>query len=95
MRVGAGVLTENDRRNLRFGKGGRQAPLTREARALHQRSEDEPFGHWALSSELEDLTASPWAWAFVPLGALLLIAAFQLVNAVARACGRWATTSLR
>jgi hypothetical protein len=49
----------------------------------------EPFGDWALSSTMEDVAGSPWAWLLMPLGALLLIGSFHLLNAVAKGCGRW------
>ena len=51
--------------------------------------DDEPFGNWAGSSRLEDLTTSPWSWTLVPLGMALLFVAFHAMNALARACGRW------
>jgi hypothetical protein len=54
----------------------------------------EPFGDWALSSNLQDLAGSPWAWFLVPLGALLLVGSFHLLNAVAKANGRWVAASL-
>ena len=49
----------------------------------------EPFGDWALSTTMQDVAGSPWAWLLVPLGALLLIGSFHLLNALAKACGRW------
>jgi len=49
----------------------------------------EPFGDWALSSTMQDVASSSWAWLLVPLGALLLIGSFHLLNAVAKGCGRW------
>jgi hypothetical protein len=55
---------------------------------------DQPFGSWSQSSRLEQICSSPWAWGLVPLGAALLLAGLHLVNALARACGRWADTSL-
>jgi len=55
---------------------------------------DRPFGHWALSSRMEDVAGSAWAWFLVPLGAALLIASFHLMNALARACGRWTASRL-
>jgi hypothetical protein len=52
---------------------------------------DEPFGEWFWSSELEDAaSASPWSWGLVPLGVLMLVCSFHLMNALADACGRWA-----
>jgi hypothetical protein len=48
-----------------------------------------PFGEWSQSSRIEDVASSPWAWLFIPLGAMLLIASFHLLNALANACGRW------
>jgi hypothetical protein len=60
------------------------------------RHEDQPFGDWAFSANLEDIaSSSPWSWFLVPLGIVLLIPAFHLVNAVAAACGRWTAASLR
>jgi hypothetical protein len=55
---------------------------------------DHPFGNWAGSSRLEDLTSSPWSWLLVPLGLLLLLGSFHALNGLARACGRWTTSSL-
>ena len=56
---------------------------------------DEPFGDWALSSRMEDVaSSSPWSWLLVPLGLVMLIASFHLMNALARTCGRWATAWL-
>ena len=49
----------------------------------------EPFGDWALSSTMQDVAGSPWAWLLVPLGVLLLLGSFHLLNALAKACGRW------
>lgn len=49
------------------------------------------YGEWALSSNVDDAMSSPWSWSLVPVGVVLLIAAFHLVNALADACGRWAT----
>jgi hypothetical protein len=56
--------------------------------------DDHPFGDWAGSSRLEDLTTSPWSWLLVPLGVALLFVAFHAMNALARACGRWTTAWL-
>ena len=53
-----------------------------------------PFGNWSQSSRMEDVATSPWSWLLVPLGAAMLIGSFHLMNAVARACGRWAVTWL-
>ncbi len=55
---------------------------------------DHPFGDWVLSSSVEDLATSPWSWFLVPLGLLLLVVAFHLLNGLARACGRWAASRL-
>ena len=55
---------------------------------------DEPFGDWALSERLDEVSSSPWAWGLVLLGALLLVAAVHLVNAIAQASGRWTVRSL-
>lgn len=52
-------------------------------------SNDHPFGDWAQSSRMEDIASSSWAWLLVPLGVALLVAAFHLMNALARSCGRW------
>ena len=54
-----------------------------------------PFGSWSLSSNLEHVaSSSPWSWFLVPLGAVLLIVSFHLVNTVAKACGRWTAACL-
>jgi hypothetical protein len=58
------------------------------------RNDAQPFGDWALSSRMEDVASSAWAWFLIPLGVLLLIASFHLMNGMARACGRWATAWL-
>ena len=71
------------------------APLSVAWAPFQARIEDEPFGDWALSSRMEDVATSPWSWAFVPLGLLLLVAALHLTNALAGACGRWAARWLR
>jgi Putative sensor len=55
---------------------------------------DHPFGEWSRSSRIEDIASNSWSWFLVPLGAVLLIAAFHLLNALARACGRWTAASL-
>jgi hypothetical protein len=55
---------------------------------------DQPFGTWRYGSQLEDIAGSPWAWLFVPLGLLLMVAAFHALNALAAACGRWTKASL-
>jgi hypothetical protein len=36
-----------------------------------------------------------WSWPLAPVALVLLVAGFHVVNAVADACARWATTSLR
>ena len=56
--------------------------------------DDTPFGSWFGASELEDITTSPWATLLVPLGMVLLVAAFHVLNALAQACGRWTTSAL-
>lgn len=61
---------------------------------IHARIEDHPFGDWALSSRMEDAALSPWAWFLVPLGLLLVVVAFHVLNGLARACGRWTTSWL-
>jgi hypothetical protein len=59
------------------------------------RSDEQPFGDWALSSRMEDVaSSSPWSWLLVPLGLVMLIASFHLMNAMARVCGRWANAWL-
>ena len=59
------------------------------------RYDEQPFGDWALSSRMEDVaSSSPWSWLLVPLGMVMLIASFHLMNAVARACGRWSAAWL-
>ncbi len=55
---------------------------------------DHPFGDWALSSRMENVAASSWSWVLVPLGFVMLIGSFHLMNALAKACGRWTTTWL-
>ena len=56
--------------------------------------EAEPFGDWTLSPRMQDVASSPWAWLLVPLGALMLIGSFHLLNALAKGCGRWAAAWL-
>jgi hypothetical protein len=34
-------------------------------------------------------SSSPWSWLLVPIGLGLMIAVFHLLNALAKACGRW------
>lgn len=51
--------------------------------------DEHPFGDGALSSRMEDVASSPWAWLLVPLGLAMLVASLHLLNALARACGRW------
>ena len=59
------------------------------------RYDEQPFGDWALSSRMEDVASgSPWSWLLVPLGLVMLIASFHLMNSVATACGRWTTSWL-
>jgi hypothetical protein len=48
-----------------------------------------PFGDWALSSEMEHVASTSWAFFLVPLGFAMLIGSFHLMNVLARACGRW------
>jgi hypothetical protein len=51
---------------------------------------DDAYGNWFWSTELHDFAGtSPWSWALVPVGIVLLFAAFHALNAVARGCGRW------
>jgi hypothetical protein len=58
------------------------------------RTNDEPFGDWALSSRMEDVASSPWSWLLVPAGLALVVPAFHGLNALARACGRGASAWL-
>ena len=59
------------------------------------RYDEQPFGDWALSSRMEDVvSSSPWSWLLVPLGLVMLVASFHLMNRVAIVCGRWATAWL-
>jgi Putative sensor len=53
-----------------------------------------PFGTWSESSRIEDVASSPWSWFLIPLGIAMLVGAFHLINALARACGRWTTAWL-
>ena len=56
---------------------------------------DRPFGRWSMSSNLEHVaSSSPWSWFLVPLGVVLLIVSFHLLNTLAKACGRWTAASL-
>jgi hypothetical protein len=60
-----------------------------------RRGVERPFGDWAGSGRIEDIaSSSPWSWLLVPLGLVLLIGSFHLMNAVARACARWAAAWL-
>jgi hypothetical protein len=52
--------------------------------------DSEPFGTWRYATEMEDLASSPFGWLLVPLGLVLFVAALHLLDALARACGRWA-----
>jgi hypothetical protein len=56
--------------------------------------DDQPFGDWAFGDRFETIFNSSWAWGFVPAGILLLVAAVHMTNAMAGACGRWATRAL-
>ena len=56
--------------------------------------DDHPFGEWSQRHRVEDFASSAWSWLLIPLGCALLIAAFHLMNAVARACARWTTAWL-
>ena len=58
------------------------------------RTSDEPFGDWSLSERFEDVAGSPWAWFLIPGGIVMLVAALHFLNALASACGRWATAWL-
>jgi hypothetical protein len=70
------------------------APLLIAYTPIYSRYVDDSFGEWFWSTELARFAASAWSWALVPLGLLGLIGAFHLLNAVARACGTWTTSSL-
>jgi hypothetical protein len=62
---------------------------------IHGRYVDQDFGDWFWSSELEHFAStSAWSWLLVPLGLGLMFVAFHLLNALARACGRWAVAWL-
>ena len=62
---------------------------------IHARYVGQDFGDWFWSSELEHFASrSPWSWLLVPLGVGLVFVAFHLLNALARACGRWAAAWL-
>jgi hypothetical protein len=44
---------------------------------------------------MDDVATTPiWSWLLVPLGAVMLIGSLHLLNLLARACGRFATTGL-
>jgi hypothetical protein len=56
---------------------------------------DDSFGDWFWSSTLHDAaSSSPWSWCLVPLGLAMLLGSFQLMNALAHACGTWTATWL-
>ena len=56
---------------------------------------DDAYGNWFWSTELHDFAGTnPWSWALLPVGIVLLFAAFHALNAVARGCGRWTVGSL-
>jgi hypothetical protein len=62
---------------------------------IHARYVDDSFGNWFWSSELEHFAArSPWSWGLVPLGLVMLLGAFHLMNGLAKACGRWTANQL-
>ena len=51
---------------------------------------DGSFGDWFWSDELERFaSSSPWTWTLVPLGLIMLVVAFHVLDALARSCGRW------
>ena len=59
------------------------------------RHDEHPFGDWALSSRMEAVaSSSPWSWLLMPLGLVMLVAAFHLLNAVARLAARFTTAWL-
>lgn len=70
------------------------APLLVVWAPFNARLVDHPFGDWALSARMEDVASSPWSWFLVPLGLLLLVVAFHLLNRLARACARWTRSSV-
>ena len=56
---------------------------------------DHSFGDWSQSERIDEISSgSPWSWLLVPLGLILLFVAFHAMNALARACGRWAESWL-
>lgn len=70
-------------------------PITIAYAPIYARFVDDSFGDWFWSSELHDFAASsPWSWSLVPMGVALLLVTFHALNALARACGRWAIASL-
>ena len=48
-----------------------------------------PFGDWALSSRMEDVASSSWAWFLVPAGLAMPVASFHIINVLAKSCARW------
>src|SRR5262245_55334309 len=70
-------------------------PATVTYAPIYARFVDDSFGDWFWSSELEHFaSSSPWSWTLVPLGLVLLIGAFHLMNGLANACGRWTASWL-
>ena len=71
-------------------------PLTVAYVPFAARFVDDSFGDWFWSAELHDFASrSPWSWLLVPLGLVMLVGSFHGLNALAAACGRWTTRSLR
>jgi hypothetical protein len=58
---------------------------------LARYGDDQSFGDWSLSSTIEHASRSPWSWFLVPLGLVMLVTSFHLMNSMANACRRWAT----
>lgn len=56
---------------------------------------DDSFGDWSMSERLHDISSSPWAWLFVPLGLTLAIASLHVTNRLADACADWSVGVLR
>jgi Putative sensor/2TM domain len=57
--------------------------------------DDPEWGDWTFSTEVQDLASTyPWSWLLVPLGLLLLVASFHVINLLADACGRWTSAAL-
>jgi hypothetical protein len=70
------------------------APVAIASAPIQANLQDHPFGEWALSSDMETIASSPWAWLLVPFGALLLVGALHLLDIVGRRCATWARRAL-